>query len=75
MVSDMRFLVYRSRRLRSSPSLFVFKVFHRTSRRRANRDLDRRLGLAQVPQAHRTEDRVILDRASLSSHRVSRVVS
>jgi len=72
MVSDMRFLVYRSRRLRSSPSLFVVRVFHCTSRRRANRDPDHRLDLADVQQAHRIVGRGILDLASLSSHRVSR---
>jgi hypothetical protein len=41
-------------------------VFRRTSRRHANRGLDHYLDLVQVQQAHRTEDRVILDRASWS---------
>lgn len=71
----MRFLVYRSRRLRSSPSLVVVRVFHRTARRHANRDPDHRLDLAQVPQAHRIADKVILDRANLSIRIVSRGVS
>lgn len=75
MVSDMRFPVYRSGRLRSSPSLFVVMVSHHISRRRASRDLDRHLDLAQVQQAHRIADRVILDRANWLSRKVSRGVS
>jgi hypothetical protein len=71
MVSDMRFPVYWSGRLRSSPSLFVFRVFRRISRRRANRDLYHHLDLAHVPQAHRIADKVILDRANLSIRIVS----
>jgi hypothetical protein len=75
MVSDMRFPVYRSGRLRSSPSLVWFRVFRRTYCRHASRDPDRRRGLAQAQQAHRIADKVILDRANLLTRKVSRVCS
>jgi hypothetical protein len=76
MILYLRFLVYQSRRLRSSLSLFVVRVFRRTSRRRANRDPDRpRLDLVQPRQAHRIRDRVILDRANLLTRKVSMGVS